>query len=70
MTRPVIQEIKGLMNSFQEVRVQWAPRSANGVTHILAKEGVKINLAKCGLIYLQIVLYIHTVATEIPDVFE
>jgi ribonuclease HI len=38
---PLVEDIKVLLHDFDEVKVQYARRSANGVAHRLAQEGCK-----------------------------
>jgi ribonuclease HI len=35
----LVEEIKGMLRSMEDHEVRWARRSANGVAHVLAKEG-------------------------------
>ena len=40
---PVVEEIKEMLRTRQEIKITWVRRSANGAAHGLAKEGVRNN---------------------------
>ncbi|KAE8799336.1 WD repeat domain phosphoinositide-interacting protein 3 [Hordeum vulgare] len=52
---PWIQEIKTAFGMFEDVKISWARRSANGAAHKLAKVGVGDKAARNGSIRLLIV---------------
>lgn len=66
---PLIEEIKTLLKSRKDVDVRWARRFANGVVHTLAKEGCSNEIFK---VWFNVPsdCILHTVSSEIPDVFE
>jgi ribonuclease HI len=41
---PLVEEIKGMLRSLDDYEVRWARRTANGVAHVLAKEGCGLEL--------------------------
>lgn len=43
---PTIEEIKGMLRSFQQVKVSWVSRSANSAADRLAKVGMGDELCK------------------------
>lgn len=43
---PIVEEIKLLLRSLNEVAIRWVRRSANGAAHRLAKEGCQLGLCK------------------------
>lgn len=45
----IVEELKALLSTFSEFRVAWVRRSANKVTHVLAREGCKKFLCKTWL---------------------
>lgn len=53
---PMIEEIKGLLKTRDAYKVRWARCWANGVAHILAKEGCGYELCKTWLHVTQVVL--------------
>ena len=46
MYGPVYEEVKAALRELDDHQVKWARRSANGVAHVLAKEGCRLEISK------------------------
>ena len=46
---PIIDEVKEMLRTRQEYKVSWVKRTANDAAHILAKEGISMEMNKVWL---------------------